>query len=207
MGGWGGGAGDGRVGGQVELPLAVGAVLVLRGTGDGRGKVGAGVLWGGQYTAAAPCGSPPGAASFMHVHHRECELCIVANHTYTIWRRPDPARPAAPSLPSPPAGIDAAFPVMVAPMAMHGMAHPGKEPATARGAAAAGVPFVSGRAAEGPGLGSACLGAKMLGGGQQTGAGGIGRVRRFGCFSCSVCCAGQWGPGGGAVCSASNCCA
>lgn len=35
-----------------------------------------------------------------------------------------------------------AFPMLVAPMAMHGMAHPGKEIATARAAAAEGIPMV-----------------------------------------------------------------
>lgn len=35
------------------------------------------------------------------------------------------------------------MPVLVAPMAMHGLAHPGKELATARAAAAQGVPMVS----------------------------------------------------------------
>lgn len=34
------------------------------------------------------------------------------------------------------------MPVLVAPMAMHGLAHPDKEPATARAAAAAGIPMV-----------------------------------------------------------------
>ncbi|MEW5303511.1 MAG: hypothetical protein WDW36_006196 [Sanguina aurantia] len=38
-------------------------------------------------------------------------------------------------------GMPLSFPVMVAPMAMHGMAHPDGELATARAAAAAGVPF------------------------------------------------------------------
>ncbi len=33
------------------------------------------------------------------------------------------------------------MPVWVAPMAMHGLAHPGREVATCRAAAAAGVPF------------------------------------------------------------------
>lgn len=41
------------------------------------------------------------------------------------------------------AGYDASFPVMIAPMAMHGMAHPGKEIATARAAATQRVPMVS----------------------------------------------------------------
>jgi isopentenyl diphosphate isomerase/L-lactate dehydrogenase-like FMN-dependent dehydrogenase len=41
-------------------------------------------------------------------------------------------------------GVDSTMPVWVAPMAMHGLAHPGREIATARGAAAEGVPFVSG---------------------------------------------------------------
>jgi 4-hydroxymandelate oxidase len=39
-------------------------------------------------------------------------------------------------------GAPVAFPVAVAPMAVHGLAHPQGEVATARGAAAAGVPFI-----------------------------------------------------------------
>ena len=35
------------------------------------------------------------------------------------------------------------FPVMIAPMAMQGMAHPGREIATARAAKMAGIPYVS----------------------------------------------------------------
>ncbi|KAG2450066.1 hypothetical protein HYH02_000170 [Chlamydomonas schloesseri] len=38
-------------------------------------------------------------------------------------------------------GIRSSMPVWVAPMAMHGLAHPGREVATCRAAAAAGVPF------------------------------------------------------------------
>ncbi|KAG2495693.1 hypothetical protein HYH03_006293 [Edaphochlamys debaryana] len=38
-------------------------------------------------------------------------------------------------------GIRSSMPVWVAPMAMHGLAHPGREVATCRGAAACGVPF------------------------------------------------------------------
>jgi len=40
------------------------------------------------------------------------------------------------------AGKRISMPVLVAPMAMHGLAHPDKEPATARAAAAKGVPMV-----------------------------------------------------------------
>jgi (S)-2-hydroxy-acid oxidase len=39
-------------------------------------------------------------------------------------------------------GYKSALPMMVAPMAMHGMAHPDRELATARAAAAAGIPMV-----------------------------------------------------------------
>lgn len=39
-------------------------------------------------------------------------------------------------------GRRAEMPVLVAPMAMHGLAHEDKEPGTARAAAAAGVPMV-----------------------------------------------------------------
>ena len=40
-------------------------------------------------------------------------------------------------------GINMDIPVLVAPMAMQGMAHPGAEPAAARAAANCGVPYVS----------------------------------------------------------------
>ena len=40
-------------------------------------------------------------------------------------------------------GIDMAFPVLIAPMAMQCMAYPGGEPAAARAAARAGIPYVS----------------------------------------------------------------
>jgi hypothetical protein len=57
--------------------------------------------------------------------------------TLTLSSRPRPPRPP---------GRRISMPVLVAPMAMHGLAHPDKEPATARGAAAQGVPMVGGRA-------------------------------------------------------------
>lgn len=41
------------------------------------------------------------------------------------------------------AGVSSSMPVWVAPMAMHGLAHAGREPATAAAAAAEDVPFVS----------------------------------------------------------------
>mmetsp|Transcript_42132 Transcript_42132/g.126113 ORF Transcript_42132/g.126113 Transcript_42132/m.126113 type:complete len:130 (+) Transcript_42132:106-495(+) len=41
-------------------------------------------------------------------------------------------------------GMDLAFPVIVAPMAMQGMAHVGREVAAAHAAANAGIPYVSG---------------------------------------------------------------
>jgi isopentenyl diphosphate isomerase/L-lactate dehydrogenase-like FMN-dependent dehydrogenase len=44
----------------------------------------------------------------------------------------------------PASGVKQSFPVLVAPMAMHGLAHHERELGTARGAAAAGVPMVRG---------------------------------------------------------------
>lgn len=40
-------------------------------------------------------------------------------------------------------GVSSSFPVWVAPMAMHGLAHQVREIGTAKGAAAVGVPYVS----------------------------------------------------------------
>jgi isopentenyl diphosphate isomerase/L-lactate dehydrogenase-like FMN-dependent dehydrogenase len=40
-------------------------------------------------------------------------------------------------------GVQSCMPVWVAPMAMHGLAHPDKEVATAKGSAKMGVPYVS----------------------------------------------------------------
>ena len=41
------------------------------------------------------------------------------------------------------AGAQMSFPVFIAPMAMQGMAHPGREVAAARAAKRAGIPYVS----------------------------------------------------------------
>lgn len=62
------------------------------------------------------------------------------------------------------AGHKMAFPVMVAPSAMHGLAHPDKEMATARAAANAGIPMVGEHLVH---AAHACIGVLYVGVWQQ----------------------------------------